>query len=87
MGRPDGVARGSAVDHSGWNWFAAVGSMQILMVILIGVLLFFPVTHFFKRRDLLWMLIPVCILHIVYFVYIGLIGNKGKYMWKGRMVR
>jgi len=67
--------------------FASVGAMQILMVILIGVSLFFPVTRFFKRRDLLWLLIPVCVLHIIYFVYIGLLGNKGKYMWKGRMVR
>jgi len=67
--------------------FAAVGAMQILMVILIGISLFFPVTRFFKRRDLLWLLVPVCVLHIIYFVYIGLLGNKGKYMWKGRMVR
>lgn len=67
--------------------FASVGAMQILMVILIGVSLFFTVTRFFKRRDLLWLLIPVCVLHIIYFVYIGLLGNKGKYMWKGRMVR
>jgi len=67
--------------------FAAVGAMQILLVILIGISLFFPVTRFFKRRDLLWLLVPVCVLHIIYFVYIGLLGNKGKYMWKGRMVR
>jgi len=67
--------------------FAAIGAIQMLMVILIGVALFIPVTGFFKRRDLLWLLPVVCVLHIIYFVYIGLIGNKGKYMWKGRLVK
>jgi len=25
--------------------------------------------------------------HIIYFVYIGLMGNTRKYEWKGRIVR
>jgi hypothetical protein len=33
---------------------------------------------------LLILLIPV---HIVYFVYIGLMGNSRPYEWKGRVVR
>jgi hypothetical protein len=30
------------------------------------------------------LLIPI---HIIYFVYIGLMGNTRKYVWKGRTVR
>ncbi len=48
--------------------FAAIGAIQMLMVILIGIALFIPVTGFFKRRDLLWLLPVVCVLHIIYFV-------------------
>ncbi len=46
-----------------------------------------PVTAFFKRRNLIWLLFLLSPIHIVYFVYVGLIGNTKKYVWKGRTVR
>ncbi len=46
-----------------------------------------PMCNFAKRRNLLWFQPLLTIIHIVYFVYIGIIGNSGKYNWKGRMVR
>ena len=46
-----------------------------------------PVTAFFKRRGLIWLLFLLSPIHIVYFVYVGLIGNTKKYVWKGRTVR
>jgi cellulose synthase/poly-beta-1,6-N-acetylglucosamine synthase-like glycosyltransferase len=60
---------------------------QLLLMALLELILLWPVTGFFKRRSLL-LLIPVSIpLYVAYFIYIGMVGNKGKYLWKGRMVR
>ena len=46
-----------------------------------------PITTFFKRTGLVALLLLIIPIHIVYFVYIGLMGNTGKYTWKGRVVR
>ena len=46
-----------------------------------------PVTIFFQRKNLMWLLILLSPVHIIYFVYVGLIGNTKKYVWKGRTVR
>jgi cellulose synthase/poly-beta-1,6-N-acetylglucosamine synthase-like glycosyltransferase len=46
-----------------------------------------PITSFFKRSGLLLLLILLSPIHILYFVYVGLIGNTRKYVWKGRLVR
>ena len=46
-----------------------------------------PVTAFFKRKNLIWLLFLLSPIHILYFVYVGLIGNTKKYVWKGRTVR
>jgi cellulose synthase/poly-beta-1,6-N-acetylglucosamine synthase-like glycosyltransferase len=47
----------------------------------------FPIMAFFKRPGLLWLLILLSPIHVLYFVYVGLIGNTRKYVWKGRTVR
>lgn len=46
-----------------------------------------PVTAFFRRKKLMWLLILLSPVHIIYFVYVGLMGNTRKYVWKGRTVR
>jgi cellulose synthase/poly-beta-1,6-N-acetylglucosamine synthase-like glycosyltransferase len=69
------------------RYFFEVFAIQFLLVFLIELILLYPVTAFFKRRKLIWLLFISIPLYIVYFVYIGIIGNKGKYIWKGRMVR
>ncbi len=46
-----------------------------------------PMCRFAGRERLLWYQPLLTVLHIFYFVYIGLAGNSGKYRWKGRMVR
>jgi hypothetical protein len=67
--------------------FFEICAGQLLVMALLELILLLPVTTFFKRRGLL-ILIPISIpLYVTYFIYIGLIGNKGKYLWKGRMVR
>ncbi|TSD64834.1 glycosyltransferase [Inquilinus sp. KBS0705] len=47
----------------------------------------YPIMSFFKRPALLGLLILLAPLHIIYFVYVGLMGNTRKYAWKGRVVR
>ncbi|MDB4918898.1 glycosyltransferase [Mucilaginibacter sp.] len=67
--------------------YLIVSGLQYLTVFLAELALLLPVTIFFKRLKLI-MVLPISIpLYFVYFVYIGLLGNKGKYNWKGRMVR
>jgi len=43
--------------------------------------------HFFNRSKLLWLFLPAQVLHILYIVLIGILGNLGKYTWKDRVVR
>jgi len=68
-------------------YYLKVSGLQFLAVFLAEIALLWPVTKFFRRRRLMAVL-PISIpLYIVYFVYIGLLGNKGKYVWKGRLVK
>jgi cellulose synthase/poly-beta-1,6-N-acetylglucosamine synthase-like glycosyltransferase len=67
--------------------FFEVCGLQLLMMALLELILLLPVTLFFRRTSLLILIIISIPLYVAYFVYIGLIGNKGKYLWKGRMVR
>lgn len=46
-----------------------------------------PVTTFAKRRELLLFLPILTCIHTVYILYIGIAGNSGKYVWKGRLVK
>jgi cellulose synthase/poly-beta-1,6-N-acetylglucosamine synthase-like glycosyltransferase len=61
--------------------------LQFLSKYLIEVAFLLPITAFFKRANLVGLLIILGPIHIIYFVYVGLIGNTRKYAWKGRIVR
>jgi len=69
------------------NVFFEVCGLQLLMMAILELILLLPVTLFFKRTRLLSLIIISIPVYVIYFVYIGLIGNKGTYHWKGRMVR
>ena len=45
------------------------------------------ITQFAKRKELLSYLPILTVIHVFYIVYIGIAGNSGKYVWKGRLVR
>ncbi len=45
------------------------------------------ITSFARRKRLLIFLPVLTVIHVIYFIYIGIAGNSGKYNWKGRMVR
>lgn len=46
-----------------------------------------PLTQFARRRELIYYLPLLTIVHVVYMIFIGIAGNSGKYVWKGRVVR
>ena len=61
--------------------------VQFLLKYLSEAAYLFPIMAFFKRTQLITLLIILIPIHVVYFVYVGLIGNTRKYAWKGRVVR
>ncbi|RFZ92762.1 glycosyltransferase [Mucilaginibacter conchicola] len=61
--------------------------VQFLLKYLIEAAFLLPITSFFKRPGLVSLLIILGPIHILYFVYVGLMGNTRRYAWKGRVVR
>lgn len=68
-------------------YFLELFFVQFLLKFLIEAAFLLPITAFFKRVNLVSLLIVLGPMHIIYFVYVGLIGNTRKYAWKGRVVR
>lgn len=65
-------------------WLAG---LSLLCKFLAELAFLIPMCRFAHRQKLLWYQPLLTIIHIFYFVYIGVAGNSGKYRWKGRMVR
>lgn len=61
--------------------------IQLALKYLFEIVLMLPIAKFFKRTKLMVLIVLVIPLHVLYMVYIGLVGNNRKYAWKGRMVR
>lgn len=68
-------------------YFFKLFALQFLLKYLFELAFLFPIAAFLKRTALVSLLILIIPLHIIYFVYIGLMGNTRKYVWKGRIVR
>ncbi len=69
-------------------------SSYFLVLLLIFLLKFIAefaflstITQFARRKELLSYLPVLTVIHVFYIVYIGIAGNSGKYVWKGRLVR
>lgn len=45
-----------------------------------------PLCGFARRKSLLWLLPVLTCIHVIYMTVIGVIGNSGRYDWKGRSV-
>jgi cellulose synthase/poly-beta-1,6-N-acetylglucosamine synthase-like glycosyltransferase len=72
----------------GYNvYFLKLFAIQVLLKYLFEMAVMIPVCIFFKRPKLVSLQILMVPLYIVYFIYIGLMGNSGTYTWKGRVVR
>ncbi|QJD96421.1 glycosyltransferase [Mucilaginibacter robiniae] len=68
-------------------YFFELFCIQLFFKYLFEAAFLLPIMRFFKRTGLLILLIILSPIHILYFVYVGLIGNTRKYAWKGRVVR
>jgi len=60
---------------------------SLVMKFLVELLFLYPILSFVNRKELLWNLPLLTIIHSLYLVYIGVAGNIGKYDWKGRTVK
>lgn len=69
------------------SFFFNLVLVQFLLKTLFEIIFLVPVMSFFKRVGLLTLLPVLSPLHAIYMVYIGLIGNSKKYIWKGRLVK
>lgn len=67
--------------------FFELFGLQLLLKYLFEAAFLLPITSFFKRSGLVVLLIILSPIHVLYFVYVGLIGNTSKYQWKGRVVK
>ncbi|WP_286591225.1 glycosyltransferase [Sphingobacterium sp. N143] len=72
----------AGVQVIGWVVLSA-----LLLKLLVEFFFIQPLTKFANRSSLLWYLPILSLAHILYLVYIGILGNIGKYDWKGRQVR
>ncbi|MDB5000552.1 MAG: glycosyl transferase [Mucilaginibacter sp.] len=68
-------------------YFLKLFLIQFLLKFVFEAAFLIPITNFFKRTNLIALLIILAPIHIIYFVYVGLIGNTRKYAWKGRIVK
>lgn len=68
-------------------YFFKLFLIQFALKYLFEMIFLIPINLFFNRVKLVSLLILIGPVHIIYFVYIGLMGNTRKYSWKGRMVR
>ncbi|MEN5234834.1 glycosyltransferase family 2 protein [Sphingobacterium faecium] len=59
----------------------------LVVKIIVEYLFIQPLTQFSNREELMRYLPILSSLHIIYLVYIGILGNIGKYDWKGRQVK
>ncbi|HET8829085.1 MAG TPA: glycosyltransferase [Pelobium sp.] len=67
--------------------FLKLVTIQFLIKFCAEVFFLESLVSFAKRKDLLINLTFLTFIHVVYFIYIGIMGNAGKYNWKGRMVK
>jgi cellulose synthase/poly-beta-1,6-N-acetylglucosamine synthase-like glycosyltransferase len=69
------------------TYFFKLFALQFILKYLFELAFLLPIAAFFKRRKLVSLLILIIPVHIIYFIYVGLIGNTSTYNWKGRVVR
>lgn len=61
--------------------------VQFALKYIFEFIFLFPISSFLKRKSLMPLLIIIIPVHVIYFIYVGFIGNTKSYTWKGRVVR
>lgn len=69
------------------HYFFYLFLIQFLLKYVVEFVFLLPIALFFKRQRLMLLLLLIEPFHILYFVYVGLMGNTKKYIWKGRLVK
>jgi len=69
------------------SYFFKLFLIQFALKSIFETIFLQPITSFFKRGPLTALLMLLSPIHIIYFVYVGLMGNTRKYSWKGRVVK
>lgn len=67
--------------------FLEVFALQFILKYLFEFVFLYPIASFFKRPSLISLLIIIIPVHVLYFIYIGIMGNVKTYTWKGRVVK
>ena len=66
--------------------YSLILAMQVVLKMIVEFAFLSSVTAFFGRRELMWLFLPAQLLHIIYIVFIGTLGNTVNTEWKGRKV-
>ena len=66
--------------------FLKLAMWQFLTKLVIDTIFAYYVTKFFRRENLLWLFLPMQMMHIIYILLIAPAGVFGKYQWKGRRI-
>lgn len=61
--------------------------VQFILKTVFEAIFLIPINVFFKRLNTVWLLLLISPVHIIYFVYVGIMGNSKRYDWKGRNVQ
>jgi cellulose synthase/poly-beta-1,6-N-acetylglucosamine synthase-like glycosyltransferase len=61
--------------------------LQFALKYVFEIVFLIPIMSFFKRPYLVWLLSIISPIHVIYFVYVGIMGNAKRYDWKGRNVK
>lgn len=59
---------------------------QLVTKLVLDFVFLSEVTYYFARRKLMWLFLPMEVLHIIYIIVVGFAGNFFATNWKGRKV-
>ena len=68
-------------------YFLKLMLAQFAFKYLFEIIFLLPIMAFFKRKRLVGLLSIISPIHVIYFVYVGIMGNAKRYDWKGRNVK
>lgn len=68
-------------------YFFKLFLVQFLLKMAFEIMVVLPINKFFRRPWIVGYISILAFIHVIYFVYVGLMGNTRKYVWKGRLVK
>ncbi len=67
--------------------FFQIALFQFLIKITLDTIFQYKIARFFNRENLLWLFLPIQIVHMIYIIFIGPAGSLLNTHWKGRRIR